>query len=345
MSSRSYILGFVIALFLGQASAGTEILNIYNWTAYTPTKVITAFEKETGIKVQYSTYSNLEELYTKLKATPNHSYDIIVPSSEMIEKMSQEHLLTRLDPIKIHGLEHLNPDLIHQHFDPQNQYSIPYLWGTTSIVVNKNYFDPATITSWRSLWENRFENKLLLLNSAREVFNVAFLALGYSISTQNPVEIKAAYEYLLKLLPNIKLFNSESMRMVYMDEEATIGIAWSGDAYQAALKNRALTYVYPKEGPSLWIDSLAVPKGAPHLENAYAFINFILRPNIAAQIAEEVSYSTPNLQAIALLPENMRKSSILYPSHDILKKAQLVNDVGEARSLYQKYWLLLRISS
>ncbi len=335
----------VSLLFLSNISFAdnSKVLNVYNWTGYMPEKVIQLFEKKTGITIHYSTFTSNEILYAKLKTSPNSGYDLIVPSADFVDKMRRQGMLLRIDHKKIPNLKYLNPDLLNKPFDPHNHYSIPYLWGTTGIIVNTRYYSKNSITSWKQLWQHRFRNKLLLLNSAQPVFGMALHALGYSINTRNPKQIKEAYEKLLKLIPNIKLYDSAATQTFFMDGDAVIGMSFNGDAFLAHQGNPKIVYIYPKDRALGWIDNLAIPKNAPHLKNVYTFINFLLQPKIAKMISMAAGYSSPNLAAIKLMPKNYRDSNILNPSAKILRNIEFEADVGKANILYQKYFEMLKL--
>lgn len=335
----------LLLLISSLAVAADKTLNLYAWFGYLPSDIAEQFEKETGIHINYTTFDSNETMYAKLKADPHAGYDIVVPSSYFVDRMSHQGMLEKIDKTKIPNVKNLNPDLLNKDFDPENNYSLPYIWGTSGLVVNQKYFDPKTITSWSTLWDERFKGQLLILDDTREVFSVALLVLGYSVNDTDPQHIKAAYEKLKQLIPNVKLFNLEAMQSIYIDEDATVGMGWSGEIYQAIQENPDIQYIYPKEGFVIWIDNLAIPKGAPHLDNAHQFINFMLRPDIAKQLSLETGYPSPNLAGIKLLPPEIQHNPIIYPDSKLLKRGQLQTDVGKAAEFYEKYMELLKIGA
>jgi len=176
--------------------ATRQVLNVYNWSGYIPQNVITLFQKETGIKLNYSMFQSNEELYTKLKTDPNSSYDIVVPTSYLVEQMRDEGMLTKLDKRQLPNFKYLNTLLLNKSHDPGNQYSVPYLWGTTGIIVNRTEYPPGTITSWKDLWQPRFKNQIIGSNATRDMFGIAFKALGYSINDTDPqvISVKPGIE-------------------------------------------------------------------------------------------------------------------------------------------------------
>lgn len=325
--------------------ANDKSLNLYNWSNYMSTDVIHQFEKETGIQVHYTAYDSNETLYAKLKAAPYSGYDIIVPSSDYVERMRKENMLHSLDLSALPNLQYLNPSLLNKPFDPHNHYSVPYFWGSIAIMVNDRYHNPKDFKEWSDLWKKQYRNQLLLLNDMHDVFAMALAALGYSINDRNPEHIKQAYLKLKQLTPNIKLFNSDAVENIYVDEDATLGMSWSDHAYLSQQDNPHLHYVYPKPHFPLWIDSLAVPKNAPHFHNAMRFINFLMRPDIAAKLLLDEGGSSPNLAAIKQLPHAMQQSTTMNPSADIVQYGEVESDLGAADPIYQKYWLLLKLAS
>ncbi len=184
----------------------------------------------------------------------------------------------------------------------------------------------------------------MMLDDMREVFSIALITLGYSINDTNPEHLKQVYLKLKQLMPNIKMFNSDAVQNILIDEDAYIGMEWNGETYIARQENPNLVYIYPQDGFPIWIDSLAIVKNAPHLNNAYKFINFLIRPDIAKKIALYSGYSSPNLAAVKMLPKNMQNNPVINPYQKTLQKGQLQLDLGAAANkLYIKYWELLKI--
>ena len=228
-------LTLLLLLFVSLGATASKIVNLYTWAGYIPDSVIQQFEHKTGIKVNMSEYNSNESLYAKLKASPNAGYDVIIPSSYYVDRMRQERMLHEIDKSKLPNIKYLNPKLLHKTFDPQNNYSLPYIWGTTGIAVNKNYFNPKNIQRWSDLWQPQYKNKLLMLNDVREVFAMALITLGYSINDTNPKHIQQAYLQLKKLMPNIRVFNSDAEQNIYVDADITVGMGWNGDIHMTQL--------------------------------------------------------------------------------------------------------------
>ena len=335
------IMGLLLSLSL---FAAENVVNVYNYTGYIPDNVLAQFTKETGIKVNYSTFASDEELFGKLGASANHSgYDVAVVSTDYLSRMIHNQLLHPLDKTKIPNFKNVSPQFMDQVFDPQNGYSVPYLWGSAGLVVNRKYFPNLKLTHWAQLWEPKFKDKILMIDEMRTSFSLGLKVLNYSINTQDPTQIKQAYEQLVNLMPNIKLFNITGPQSIYANENATIGLGFNGDIYLAIQHNPSIEFIYPEDGVFLWLDSMIVPNNPPHLENAYKFMNFILRADIGEQIAENIGYSSPNAAAIKLLPAEIRNNPILYPSAEQIKQSSFEIDIGEANEIYQNYWQMLKL--
>lgn len=339
----------LISLFLAcclplTAWADDKIVNVYAWTGEIPDALVSQFEKETGITVNFSTYGNNEIMYTKLKASKNAGYDVIMPSSYFVDRMYKQGMLEKLDKSKLPNFSHINPELKNPTYDPGNQYSIPFIWGTTGIFVNKKYVNPNTVTDWTSFWNPRFANQLMLLDDSREVFSMALITLGYSANDKNPEHIKAAFEKLKLLMNNVKVFSTETVVSIIIDEDANLGMAWNGDAYKASKDNPDVQYIYPKDGFVIWVDNFAIPKYAPHKNAAYEFINYMSRPDIAKSAALVTNFATANFSAEKMLPPSVKNNPAIYPSDAVLKRGQFQTDLGdEALTLYEKYWEELKI--
>ena len=331
-----------LGLFALHAQAAEQLI-VYNWADYLPKEVLTRFTKETGIKVKYSTYDTNEVMYAKVKTLGGAGYDIVVPSTYYVDRMRREGLLAELDKSKLPNLNNLDPKVLNQPYDPGNAYSVPYLWGSTGIAVRPDRKGNAPdLKSWADLWKPELKRQLLLIDDVREVFMMALRVLGYSGNTRNEAEIEAAYNKLKELMPNVKVFNAESPKDAYLSGEVRVGMIWNGEAYMAQKEVKDLRFVMPTEGPSLWMDNLVIPRKAPNPAAAHKFIDFLLRPEIAKLITEDVGYTSPNLAAIALLPEKVRNNRTAYPSAEDLAKGEFQVDVGEALSIYEKYWQRLK---
>ena len=326
--------------------AADNTVNVFTWSQEIPNSVVKQFEKETGIKVNYSSFDSNEAMYAKLRARKNSGYDLIEPSSYYIDRMWHQGMLEKLDKTKLSNFKNIDPFFTNQAYDPRSNYSVPFIWGITGIFLNKTYFPQHDIAKWADLSDKKYTNQLMFLDDAREVFSIALLMLGYQINDNNPEHIKQAYLKLKELMPNVRLFNSDAVISILIDEDATIGMAWSGDLFKASLENAKIQFVIPKDGFEIWVDNFAILKDAPHRDNAYQFLNFLMRPDIAKTVSLAINYSTANLVARNSMPPEIKNNPALYPSYETLRHGQFETDVGDnAFGLFEKYWEQLKMGA
>jgi spermidine/putrescine transport system substrate-binding protein len=335
----------IIAFFSTQCLfAADNVVNVYTWSEEIPHFVIAQFEKETGIKVNYSTFDSNEVMYAKLRAIHNTGYDLVEPSSYFVDRMRNQGLLQKLDRSQLTNFKNLDPTFLNRAYDPQSEYSVPFIWGITGIFLNKDYFSQNDAPGWNSLLDKKYMNQLMFLDDSREVFSIALRMLGYSINDSNPEHIKQAYQKLRTLMPNVKLFNSDAIISILIDEDATIGMAWNGDLYKATQENSKLQFVYPQDGFEIWVDNFVMLKSATHRDNAYKFLNFLMRPEIAKAVSMHIHYSTANLAAKNLMLPEIQNNPALYPSLATLSHGEFQTDVGDqAHMLFEKYWEELKM--
>ncbi len=333
-----------LALVLcANVSFAAESINVYNWSEYIPQAVLDKFTEETGIKVIYTTYESNEAMYAKLKLLNGKGYDVVVPSTYFVALMQQNGLLATINKAKLPNMKYLDAFVLNQNFDPKNDYSIPYMWGVQGFMVNKKAVDPATITSWNDLMRDEFKGKLLLSDDLRDTFGAALKATGSSVNSTNESEIKAAFDWLVKLKPSVRIFDVTAAKQALISEEVMAGMIWNGDAYIAKGENPNLEFIYPKDGAPLWVDSFVIPAGAENKDGAHIFINYMLRPDIAALCVEEFNYSTPNKGVKPLLAKKFSKSNLIFPTAKDLTNSEFTQGIGDTQKTYEKYWEDLKI--
>ncbi len=339
---KKLLLTFCLLLWALPLLAADETIYFFNWSEYLPEQVLEQFTEETGIKVVYTTYDSNEAMYAKLKLLEGGGYDLAIPSTYYVNKMRGEQMLLPIDKNKLSNYQHLDPLLLNRPFDPNSDFSIPYLWGSTGLGIDTAVVDPAKLQSWADLWKPEFKGQVLLTNDVREVFGMALLTLGYSGNSTSEQELAAAYEKLKELLPSVRAFNSDSPKVPFLAGEVSVGMIWNGEVFLAQEENPAIQYIYPKEGAMLWMDNLVIPKGARNVDAAHKLIDFLLRPEIAKLISEEIGYATPNKAAMGLMDEETRNNPTIYPTTEDLQKAEFQLDVGDAILIYEKYWEKLK---
>lgn len=339
-----------ISLFTALAGSNTllaaqRVVNIYGWSNEVPPAAIRNFEQETGIKVNFSTYENNEIMYSKLRTTRNAGYDLIMPSSYFVDRMRRQNMLDKIDKSQIPNWKNLDPALLNPAYDPNSNYSMPHIWGVTGMFVNDGYFKPDGLKKWSDLWSNKYQHQLLMLDDTREMFSMALMSMGYSANDQDPVHLKAAFERLKALMPNIKVFASDAVASILIDEDATIGMAWNGDVYKSSRENKQLHFIYPAEGFVIWVDTFSIPKDAPHKSEAYAFLNYLLRPDVGKEVADYTAFPIANKAGQKLLPESVQKDPAIYPPESTLKRGQFQTDLrDDTLALLTQYWEELKIS-
>ena len=336
--------GLVLSLLLSFSPLvwAAEKVVLYNWSDYIPDSLLADFTKETGIQVEVSTYDSNETMFARLNLLGGKGYDLAVPSSFFVEKMIKQHLLQPIDKNKLTQFKNLDPKMTNMSFDPDNQYSVPYLWGTTAIAVNADEVDPKSIKHWQDLWDPKYKKQILLLDDVRDIFLMGLKVKGFSDNTTDPKEIEQAYLALKELMPNVQTFLSDSPKGPLIQGDVNIAVMWNGEAYMAAKEMDNVAYIYPDEGVTLWVDNFVIPKQAANVENAHKLIDFILRPSSAATILKEIGYSTPNLAAIPLLSAEMAKDTSIFPPDPVVKNGSLHSDLGESNALYESYWQKLK---
>lgn len=335
---------FILSGLLSAAFAAQEVVNVYIWANWISPRVVRQFEKETGIQVNLSTYDSNETLYAKLKAGKNPGYDVIAPSSFYIKRMQREGLLEKLNKARLSNFANLDRHFLNKAYDPQNNYSVPFAWGLTGIFVNDRYFPKQGIKKWADFWDSKYRDKLLMLDDPRDVIPISLLILGYSVNDTNPEHIKEAYLHSKKLMPNVKLFNVDAVASILIDEDATAGMAWNGDVFRAHRENPHVQLVFPEEGFVIWLDCLALAKDAPHPDNAYKFIDFILRADIASGITLDYGFATANALGQKNLPPDVRDDPVINPPPEVLERGEIQMDVGdELLAVYEKYWERLKM--
>ena len=320
----------------GNSNVGENgTLNFFNVVDYIDEALIRKFEKETGIKVNYSTYDTNEIMYQKVKTNPG-TYDLVVPSDYMIEKMISENLLEKIDFNNIANYQYIGDDYKNLSYDPTNEYSVPYMWGTVGIIYDSTRItDP--VDSWDILWDSKYKDEVYMFNSLRDAMAIGLLKDGYSINSTTPTEIDAARDVLIeqRSLTN-PVYVVDEVKDNMIAGEKMLATVWSGDAIYIMNENPDMKYVVPEEGSNKWVDALCIPKDAPNKAGAEAFINFLCDPENAKENVDYIGYSTPNTAAYDLLDEETKNNPAAYPSEETLSKCVLFTNLDpETLKLYE----------
>jgi len=334
-------------LFLAACSPSSETgtapvtLHLFTWSDYTEATVIQQFEERFGVKVVTDMFGSNEELLAKLQGGAV-GYDTVVPSDYMVSILVKQDLLAELTPAKIPNLAQVFPHLKGLYYDPANTYSIPYLWGTTGIGYNADLVSPPP-DSWQVLWDERYKGKISLLNDEREVFGMALRAAGESLNATAPTAIHAAKTRLMTQKSLVKTYTSENYDQLLLSGDVALAHGWSGAIMRAAAERPSIKYVIPKEGGTIWQDNLAVLKTSAHKDEAMAFINFLLEPQIAALMTTKVKYASASQEARLFVPKDIAQNPAIYPPDAVLSRLEWITDVGDAIKVYDRAWTELKV--
>ncbi len=313
-----------------------KVVRVYNWSDYIDEEVLKDFEKETGIKVVYDTFDSNEILETKLLAGKT-GYDVVVPSAGFMSRQIQAGVFQKLDKAKLPNLKNMW-DVVQKRtevYDPGGAHSVNYMWGTTGIGYNveaiKERMPDAPTDSWAMIFDPDVVSKfkdcgIHVLDAPAEIIPAALRYLGEDPDSKDPEKIKKAEELLMKVRPNIQKFHSSEYINALANGDICIAVGWSGDIFQArdraaeAKKEFSVEYAIPKEGALMWFDMLAIPKDAPHPENAHKFIDYMMRPDVIAKASNYVFYANGNKASQELLEKEVMEDPAVYPSEEVLEK-------------------------
>jgi spermidine/putrescine transport system substrate-binding protein len=320
------------------ASTGVTI-NVYNWGEYISDgqddsmDVNAEFTKETGIKVNYTTFEDNESLYSKM-AGGGADYDVIFPSDYMISKMIRENMLAKLDFNNIPNFKYIDKTYRNQVYDPTNEYSVPYTWGVVGIFYNKKHVKEEEVDSWKILWDEKYAGKILMFDNPRDAFGIAQKILGYSFNSLNIDEWNEAAKLLEEQKPVVQAYVMDQIFDKMSSGEAWLAPYYAGDAATLVSDNEDIGFAIPsKEGTNFFIDAMCIPAGTKHKAEAEAYINFLCRPDVAAANMEMVGYSSPETEAKKLLPEETQNDPLIYPPESVLENAEVYTDLPDDVSL------------
>jgi spermidine/putrescine transport system substrate-binding protein len=303
-------------------------LNFYNWDTYIGETTLADFKEATGIEVKMDLFADNDELFAKLKEG-NPGYDVIVPTNDNLERMIIAGMLMELDHSKIPNMANIDTPFQDATFDPGRKHSVPYTWGTLGIGYRKSKVQD-TIDSWKFVLDDpKYAGRISLLGDAATVIGSALKYLGYSLNSVNPEELKKAEELLIAGKKNIKVYAKDNGQDLLASGEVDLAQEWNGDIIQVMADDKDLAYAVPTEGSLIWQDTLAIPKGAPHPDNAHAFINYILDSEVGAKIATTIQYATPNAAAKKLMSKEYLDNPAIFPPPEVVAKCEAAFYVGE----------------
>lgn len=329
-----------IVLVLGAGTGAAQQLNIYGWAGELPDEVIEAFEDETGIRVILDTFDSNEAMIARLDAGAT-GYDMVNPSQYAVQILIARGFLKELDHDRIEGYDNIAENFRQVSYDPGNRFALPYLWGTTGLAYNASCVDEP-VTSWAALWDERFSGRIYMLDNMLAAYIAGLQVNGFSANSSDEAEIAQATESLIAQRPILAGYNSTNFADLVASGEACLVQSWSGSVLQAMETNPDVRFVLPEEGGTMWIDSYAILADAQNVDEAYTFLSFLTRPEVAAEVTERTSVATTLLMARDLLPAEIAENSAIFPDDEVLANADFILDVGEAMRFYQDGWTRVR---
>jgi len=327
--------GLVVSLIAGCGPKKTT-LHIYNWADYLKPELLQRFEQEFDCRVVQDFFDSNESMYAKLKAGAT-GYDVIFPSSYMINIMKGQDMLLPLDHAKLPNLQHIDRAYLKFTMDEEMSHSVPYMVGSTGLgylTSRVEDFEP----TWAMFDHADYAGRMTLLNDMREVLGAALKFLGYSLNTTDEKQLAEARDVAIRWKHNIAKYDSEQYKNGLVSAEFVLSQGYSGDVLQAMDESDDVAYAVPKEGTSIASDDMVIPKGAREVDLAHAFINFIHTPDVAAENIEYVYYLCPNTAAYELLSEEIRTDESIFLPAEIVAKSEVILDLGEENAKYVAMW-------
>lgn len=323
-------------------------INIFTWTEYVPADIIECFGLVYDVDVNADYFSSNEELYTKMSFGADvNPYDVIHPSDYMIAVLIRDGILQKLDQNKLPNTKNLDGSLVKAYGDTVD-YLVPYQMGTQAIVYNsETVTNPPT--SWADLWKPEYKGRIVAVDDSRVVIGMALLTLGYDVNSTDENQLKEAKQKLIELMPNIRVFDSDSPKTPLLAGDVDLGIVWNGEAFLAQQENPAFQYVFPDEGSIIFYDGMAIPVNAPHPDIAYAWLNYLMQGDVFWLTLVDYPYTNPNQAALEFAKANQKdiydsymSSPITNTPADIFAKGHEVQDLGNALSLYDEIWTQIK---
>jgi spermidine/putrescine transport system substrate-binding protein len=321
-----------------------QTLNVFNWTTYIAEDTVGNFQDACGVSVVYDTYESNEALLARLRGG-NPGYDIIVPTDHMVATMISLGLLEPLDMASIPNFANVSPDLTNPSYDPENEYSVPYQWGTIGVGYDTNKVE-MEITSWDQVFN--YDGPVAWLDDPRAMIGIALQILGYDPNTSDPNQVSEARDFLINNGGNVVAIAGDDGQAMLERGDVDITVEYMGDIFQVVADCECdnIAFALPVEGGNIWVDNLAIPTGAPNKPLAEAFINYILDPQVGADISNYTAYASPNQAAIdaGLIDPEYLDSPIIYPPEDSREHLFYILPLPDAEQYYNDAWDEIKIS-
>ncbi len=337
----------VLAVFFSGCSLkeneNENTINVYNWGEFISNgadgslNVNKKFTEETGIKVNYKTFQNNEELFAKISGG-GADYDVIIPSDYMISKLVEKDMLAEINYDNIPNYKYISENFKNLNFDPLNKYSVPYMWGLVGIFYNKN--EVKEEINWDILWNEKYKNKILMFDNARDAFAISLLRLKCSINTRDESEWRQAANELINQKPLVQAYVMDQIFDKMGNEEAVLAPYYAGDAASMVKNNPNIGFVIPKDGTNRFVDSMCIPKSSKHKEMAEKYINFMCSTEVALANVKKTGYSTPHSEAFKYLDDEIKNNKIFYPDYETIENSQIfTNEPDHINKLMDELWV------
>ena len=334
----SLLLAFMLLLcalsFSGCGTDPSKTIRVFNASEYIGEEVVKQFEQETGYKVIYSEFASNEDMYTKIKTT---SYDVLIPSDYMIDRLIREDMLQPIDFDNIPNYQYVNETFKNPYYDTENKYSVPYMWSTVGILYDSAKVKEE-VRDMSVMWSDKYKGKIFMLDSVRDSIGMALKSLGFSVNSTDAAELEAAKNALLTQRSLVLGYVTDEVKDKIISGEGYMGLVYSGEAGKAISEKDSLKYAIPENGTIYCVDAMVVPKNAQNKVGAEAFINFMQKPEIAATNALETFYGCTNTEGLKLLPDNIKNNKGLYPDNEVLQKSEMLKSDDKINQKYLEIW-------
>ncbi len=332
-----------LCLLLPAGAMAQEVVNVFNWEDYIDESVLELFEQETGIHVNYMCFTQNEDMIVQVEANPG-AFDLVFPSEYMVERLMNKGLLAEINYDNIPNFQYIADNLKNPSYDANNAHSVPYMWGTLGILYNTELVDDP-VESWGILFEEQYQekyrNSVFMMDSLRDGLGLALRYLGYSMNSNNFVELNAAKDLLIaqKQSGVVKAYQMDEIKDKMVAGEGALAVMYSGDAQYSIDLNDKLAYAVPREGSNIWVDCMVIPQSAKNKENAEKLIDFLCRPDIAQMNCEYIWYSSPNTAAIELMGEEYTENSVMNPAEETVANCEYYHDLdASAQVIWNALW-------
>lgn len=323
----------------------SNVVNVYNWGEYIDESVLKDFEAATGIKVNYQMYDSNETMYSKI-AGGGANYDVVIPSDYMVARLIEEDLVAPLNFDNIPNFADIDPALKNPAYDPENLYSVPYMWGLMGVIYNTKAVDEADLGSWDLLWNEKYAGDILMIDNSRDAIGIALKRLGCSYNTTDEAQVRQAVDLLVEQWPIVQAYVMDDIFQKLEGANAYVGTYYYGDYLTMYENNPDLGFYIPEEGTNIYVDAMCILKDAPNKENAEAFINYMCSTQAGLKNCEAIWYSSPLLSVREELDPEIADDPYAYPDADIMAKCESYAGLPQnILDLYDSEWIRLKTTT